>query len=694
MEDSYLWAKIQDYYGETKYNGTPQSIQNDRTIMGKPFKRWYIAPAAMVFQAICGSVYAWSVFNLPIDFAIYGSDQKVAPITFYINIGCLGLAASLLGPWLERHGPKKAAIIGGSLFCIGHWVAALGIHFKSMALVFFGYGVVSGLGLGLCYISPISALQKWFPERKGFGAGLSVCGFGIGGLICAKIPLPLISAIGLTMTFVVIGAVYWVILMFCAVVFRFPPPERNRIRGPIYRNGTLFITRKQLKYSSGHEAEKSIPPLGGTVGDGKIPGLGGGGSIGGNAYGGPGHGVAQNRIVFEPAIDLTLKEALTTYEYLGMYLMFLANLVSGLVILSRLADMCINVFDKSADTAATVVAINGGFNFVGRLMFSSLSDVIGRKPSYLVMLGTQVVILAVLPLIFLTRNYWAFLLAIWTLTCAYGGGFGTIPAFIHDLFGVNNISGLHGILLTAWSIAGVGGGILFTLIYNHLIRVRGYTAASPEVYNANFYWLSACAASGFLVLLFVRSTVKDRLLPKVGGEVTRMRIFGRILRFEKTGTFKFKLKYLKPEEEEKEWTSFWKNIKYHEETTVVTTTGSMGDVMGGTERDRGMINNNNNTGAGIGNMNIDTSSRGGFLGGGGGGGIGIGGNGGGGSPGSANNGSPGPSGTSEISLLRGDASMPPRIETPVPAATISGTSILRNDFGGGVPRNDVRLDMP
>ena len=389
---------------------------------------------------------------------------------------------------------------------------------------------------------------------------LSKIGFGIGGLICAKIPLPLIGAIGLTMTFVVIGSTYWVILMFCACVFRFPPPERNRIRGPIYRNGTLFITRKQLKYSSGQEAEKSIPPIitGGIVGDSKIPGVGANnGGIGtGNGLGG--HHVAQNRIVFEPAIDLTLKEALTTYEYLGMYLMFLANLVSGLVILSRLADMCINVFEKSADTAATVVAINGGFNFVGRLMFSSLSDVIGRKPSYLVMLGTQVVILAVLPLIFITKNYWAFLLAIWTLTCAYGGGFGTIPAFIHDLFGVNNISGLHGILLTAWSIAGVGGGILFTLIYNHLIRVRGYTAASPEVYNINFYWLSACAAFGFIVLLFVRSTVKDRLLPRVGGEVTRLRIFGRILRFEKTGTFKFKLKYLKPEEEEKEWTSFWK----------------------------------------------------------------------------------------------------------------------------------------
>lgn len=118
----------------------------------------------------------------------------------------------------------------------------------------------------------------------------------------------------------------------------------------------------------------------------------------------------------------------------------------------------------------------------------------------------------------------------------------------------------------------------------------------------------------------------------------------------------------------------------------MTTTGSMGDVMGGTERDRGMIGGG--TGAGVGNMNIDTSSRG-FLG----GGMGLGGSGGGGSPGSANNGSPGPSGTSEISLLR-DASMPPRIETPVPGATISGTSSLRNDFGGGVPRGDVRLDMP
>ncbi|KAG0317932.1 hypothetical protein BGZ97_004647 [Linnemannia gamsii] len=560
MEESYIWSKIQGYYGETKYNGSTKSIQDDRSILGKPFKRWYIAPAAMVFQAICGSVYAWSVFNLPVDNAIYGSDQKVAPITFYINIGCLGIAASLLGPWLERNGPRKAATIGGSLFCFGHWVAALGIYLKSIALVFFGYGVVSGLGLGLCYISPISALQKWFPERKGFGAGLSVCGFGIGGLICAKIPLPLIQAIGLTLTFVVIGSCYWVILMICAFIFRFPPPERTKIRGPIYRNGTLFITRKQQKPGSAQD-EKSMPPV---IADSKTP--------------------PQNRIVFEPAIDLTLREALSTYEYLGMYMMFLANLVSGLVILSRLADMCINVFDKSADTASTVVAINGGFNFVGRLMFSSLSDVIGRKPSYLVMLGTQVIILAVLPLIFVTKNYWAFLLAIWTLTCAYGGGFGTIPAFIHDLFGMHNISGLHGILLTAWSIAGVGGGILFTLIYNHLIRNRGYTPGSPEVYNTNFYWLCACAATGFVVLLFVRSTVKDRLLPRVGGEVTRMRVFGRILRFEKTGTFRFKFNYLKPEEEEKEWTSFWANIKYHEETTVVTTTGSMGDVMGGTER--------------------------------------------------------------------------------------------------------------
>lgn len=343
----------------------------------------------------------------------------------------------------------------------------------------------------------------------------------------------MIQAIGLTLTFVVIGSCYWVILMICAFIFRFPPPERTKVRGPIYRNGTLFITRKQQKRGSAQD-EKSMPPV---IADSKTP--------------------PQNRIVFEPAIDLTLREALSTYEYLGMYMMFLANLVSGLVILSRLADMVINVFDKSADTASTVVAINGGFNFVGRLMFSSLSDVIGRKPSYLVMLGTQVIILAVLPLIFVTKNYWAFLLAIWTLTCAYGGGFGTIPAFIHDLFGMHNISGLHGILLTAWSIAGVGGGILFTLIYNHLIHNRGYSPGSPEVYNTNFYWLCACAATGFVVLLFVRSTVKDRLLPRVGGEVTRMRVFGRILRFEKTGTFRFKFKYLKPEEEEREWTSFW-----------------------------------------------------------------------------------------------------------------------------------------
>lgn len=328
----------------------------------------------------------------------------------------------------------------------------------------------------------------------------------------------------------------------CAFVFRFPPPERIRTPGPIFRNGTIFITRKRQRHGYGSaNDEKALPSTRSGGGDFEIP--------------------TQNRMEFEPAIDLTLREALSTYEFLGMYLMFLANLVSGLVILSRLADMCINVFEKSPDTAATVVAINGGFNFVGRLMFSSLSDVIGRKPSYLVMLGIQVVILAVLPLILVTRNYWAFLLVIWTLTCAYGGGFGTIPAFIHDLFGVHNISGLHGILLTAWSLAGVGGGILFTLIHNRLIHVGGYTPSSPEVYNTNFYWLCACAAFGFVVLLFVRSNVRDRLLPRVSGELTRLRLFGRVLRIKKNGAFKF----LPREEEENEWGSFWKVSVYHDD---------------------------------------------------------------------------------------------------------------------------------
>ncbi|KAG0074979.1 hypothetical protein BGZ90_010309 [Linnemannia elongata] len=178
---------IHRHYSDTTYIRSEQTIEREKfLIFNIPFNRWAMFPTAFIFQAICGSLYAWSVFNDPIDSFIYGSITNAATgkstpaahnaaVTFYIAVGCFGLSAALNGPWLERHGPKLAAIVGATIFFLGNMIAAIGIYTRIIALLYFGYGVLGGAGLGLCYISPVSALQKWFPDRRGLAAGSLRC---------------------------------------------------------------------------------------------------------------------------------------------------------------------------------------------------------------------------------------------------------------------------------------------------------------------------------------------------------------------------------------------------------------------------------------------------------------------------------------------------------------------------------------
>ncbi|KAF9401586.1 hypothetical protein BGZ94_005168, partial [Podila epigama] len=338
-----------------------------------------------------------------------------------------------------------------------------------------------GAGLGLCYISPVSALQKWFPDRRGLAAGFAVCGFGAGSIILAKVPQPLTAAVGLPLTFVVLGCSYFFVMLLCALVFRVPPPGFQINGMDMYRN--------KVNEQGDAEAQPS-----------------------------------------EKAVR-TLKDP-------------------GLVFLSRLANIIKDIFGKDEATAATIVAINGGFNLGGRLFFSTVSDRLGRKNSFFVMLLSQVVILASLPTIMEKRVYWAFLLVIWILTSCYGGGFGCIPAFLCDMFGPSNIGAMHGIILTAWSLAGVGGGLLFTEVYNHLLG-SGYTTKDPFVYSANLHWILGVACVGFFFILFVGTGMRDRLLPKAKGEIFRIRLFGRLMRCGTNGA-----QWLSKDEEDAEWEAF------------------------------------------------------------------------------------------------------------------------------------------
>ncbi|KAG0259540.1 hypothetical protein DFQ27_004013 [Actinomortierella ambigua] len=510
---------LHNHYNNVKFNRSERQIEQERYLIGKvPFQRWLMFPAAFIFQAICGSLYAWSVWNFPIDKKFYGSKtvngkevalEQRANIAFSIAVGFFGLSAAINGPWLERNGPRKAALIGTSIFFIGNMIAAIGIEFNLVGILYLGYGVVGGAGLGLCYISPVSALQKWFPDKRGMAAGFAVCGFGAGSIALAKVPAPLTAAIGLRNCFITLACCYFFVMILCALVFRVPPPNFQVNGLDMYRN----------RVNANGDIEVA------------------------NAAKDAAH-------IVDPASTLTLTQSIFSREYRFMYLMFFGNSIAGLVFLSRLANIVTAVYGKPPSTGDTVVAINGGFNLAGRLFFSTASDFLGRKNAFIVMLGCQVIVLASLPTLMENQNYPGFLAFIWIMTACYGGGFGCIPAFLCDMFGPSNIGACHGIILTAWAIAGVFGGLLFTAIFDNYIH-NGKTPADVIVYETNLRWILGFAALGFIFILFVRTSIRDRLLPPVAGEFTRIRLFGSLYRVGSFG-----LRKVSKDEEDNEWAEY------------------------------------------------------------------------------------------------------------------------------------------
>ncbi|KAF9972851.1 hypothetical protein BGZ73_003948 [Actinomortierella ambigua] len=566
-----LTKVIHRHYSRAEYPRSPEQLEREKYLIGKiPFNRWLFLPAAFAFQAVCGTLYAWSVFNNLIDNAIYDNDHSDSPthmaaITFYIALGCFGVSASIMGPWLERHGPRSAGFLGAMLFLTGNLITAVGCQVKQISLVYIGYGIFGGLGLGISYISPVSALQKWFPDRRGVAAGLAVSGFGAGSIVMAKVPDPLAAAVGLPLTFVILGCFYFMVMVLCAFVFRVPPPGyvvngldvwampvQQEDTGDMYEgseandedwstsvpsSGQRALSEKEREAmgskSPGGKAERRRSmsnPL-------KLQGNGNRRSLVGHGY--------------DPSTTMNLMDSLYSREYRLMYLMFLGNTMAGVVIISRLANIAVDIFGQSKDTASTIVSINGGFNLIGRLLFASVSDRIGRKNSYMIMLTSQAIILASLPVVMAHKVNWAFLTTIWVLTACYGGGFGCIPAFLCDMFGPCNIGALHGIILTSWSLSSVGAGLLFTAVYNHLLDDQGYTVHNPYIYAVNLYWILGCVCIGLVVTVFVRTGVRDRLLPNLPGEWFHVRIFGRILRVGRFGR-----QWMTHAEEDEEWSRY------------------------------------------------------------------------------------------------------------------------------------------
>jgi MFS family permease len=410
----------------------------------------------------------------------------------------LGVAAFTLGPWVERHGPRRAILLGSTIFGLGNAITAISLSQKSIIGVYVGYGVLTGFGIGLNYISPVSALQKYFPDHRGVASGFAVGGFGAGSAIWSKSYLPMLDAYKLPWTFGILAFVQTAAMLIAAMVMRTPPADYT-VGGLTVRGDTVVDDegfKKQIQVLEEDEDPGKVAPTGVKPGSN---------------------------------IQIGLIESMTSPDFWFMYLMLFANQLFGLVVFSRLSSMVQDLFQKSPTEGSTVVAVNGIFNFMGRLSHPLVGELVirrvkvnpplVRKITFMFTLCTQISILGGLRVAINTHDYGAFRALVWCCTMVYGGGFGTIPVFLTDMFGPYNIGALHGLILTAWSIGGVGGGLGFTHLYNvhkpaALAKGQKYTiGAFNKAYTSNFTWIQIVMGVGLLLTCFVRTDYNDRISP-------------------------------------------------------------------------------------------------------------------------------------------------------------------------------------
>ncbi|GAB3320585.1 L-lactate MFS transporter [Haloplanus salinarum] len=371
--------------------------------------RWLIAASAMLIHLSIGSVYAYSVYQRPLQ-ETQGWTVGDVTLGFTVAIFTLGLSTALLGRYVERYGPRISGLAAAVAFAGGTMLAGVAVRVGSHVGFVMTYGVVAGVGLGLGYISPISTLVKWFPDRRGLATGLAVMGFGAGALVTGPLANHLIEATDIPTTLFVLGAGYFV-AMAAGAWYLEKPPEGWMPAG--------------IDPDAVVEADS--------------------------------HGV----IVAADLEQRTASEAIRTPQFSLVWLIVFINVSAGIMLLSVASNMTQSITGASAAVAATVVGLLGLFNGLGRIGWSSLSDYIGRTTTYGTFFVVQILAFLALPNVTTVPLFAAVLFLI--VTC-YGGGFACLPAYLADLFGTKELGAIHGYTLTAWSMAGVAGPTLVARI--------------------------------------------------------------------------------------------------------------------------------------------------------------------------------------------------------------------------------------
>lgn len=362
--------------------------------------RWLIALSAVGIHICIGSVYAWSVLTKPIMHEL-GLGLKETQWTFSIAILLLGLSAAFLGSFVEKYGPRKSGLFATAFFCTGMFGTGLAIYLKSLPLLYLFYGVIGGIGLGTGYITPVSTLVRWFPEKRGFATGLAIMGFGFASLIAGPVIQLLIGKYGLILTFVILGFAYLLIMM----------------------SSSLYLEKP--RESAGHfPAVKAASQQGGVT-------------------------------------QMTSGEVLKTWQFYVLWWMFFTNITCGIGLLSVASPMAQETVKMSAFAASTMVGIIGLINGLGRIAWASVSDYLGRINTYISFFIIQILAFFMLAQ---TANGLVFQLLVYLIISCYGGGFASMPAFLSDLFGTRELSAIHGKILTAWAAAGVAGPLIVSWV--------------------------------------------------------------------------------------------------------------------------------------------------------------------------------------------------------------------------------------
>lgn len=432
-------------------------LDREHSVARPGFNRWLIPPAALAVHLCIGQAYATSVYKTALV-KHFGVGLTEIGVIFSVAIVMLGLSAAVMGTWVDRNGPRKAMVVAAVFWAGGFLVGAAGIFTRQLWLVYLGYGVIGGIGLGIGYISPVSTLIKWFPDRPGLATGLAIMGFGGGALIASPLSTALLNAYdpasaapgavasgdAVGKLFLTLAVVYFAYMLFGAFTIKVPPPGWAPAGfDPAAVRSHALITTGQVRAAS----------------------------------------------------------AIRTPQFWLLWVALFCNVTAGIGILEQAAPMIQDFFRQPGGKSLVAASVAGGFvgllsigNMAGRFVWSATSDKIGRKRMYMGYLGVGAVLYILLA--FAGHASTAlFVLFAFVIISFYGGGFSTAPAYLRDLFGTLEVGAIHGRLLTAWSAAGVVG----PLIVNGVLDAQG----TPGKLTAAAYQPALLIMVGLLVAGFI-----------------------------------------------------------------------------------------------------------------------------------------------------------------------------------------------